>query len=60
MLIFACYNSHIRNLNTIELTRRKIVAAVCLPPHSAHKLHPLDNSFNDSPQMFYGDISTLC
>jgi hypothetical protein len=54
MLIFGGYNSHIRNLNTIELALGKVVATVSLRPNSVYKLHHLNNSFNGPPEMFYG------
>jgi hypothetical protein len=45
MLIFGGYNSHIGNLNIIQLARRKNVTTVRLPPHSLKKLQHFDKSF---------------
>ncbi|CAH1954405.1 unnamed protein product [Acanthoscelides obtectus] len=37
--------SHTKNLSVIEKTRNNFVTILCLPPHTTHKLQPLDVSF---------------
>ena len=45
MLILDGHSSHTRNLNTIQLAREHGVVLVSIPPHTSHKLQPLDRSF---------------
>jgi hypothetical protein len=44
-----CYlgtgRAHTRNLEFITLARENHVNITCLPPHSSHKMQPLDNAF---------------
>ena len=37
--------SHIKNLNVVDKARKYSVATVSLPPHSKHKMKPLDVGF---------------
>jgi len=40
--------SHTKNLNVVDKTREHSVAIVSLPPHSKHKVQPLDVGFTKS------------
>ncbi|KAJ8939550.1 hypothetical protein NQ314_011086 [Rhamnusium bicolor] len=44
-LILDGHLSHTKNLNVIEKARNKFVTILCLPPHTTHRLQPLDLSF---------------
>jgi hypothetical protein len=42
-------------MNSKETGSNKVsrVFIICLPPHSAHKMKPLDKAFMGSPKTFY-------
>jgi hypothetical protein len=42
LLVLDGHYSHTRNVEIIEMARANGVAIVCLPPHSTHKMQPLD------------------
>jgi hypothetical protein len=44
-LILDGHYSHTRNLDVITLSRENNVSILCLPPHSSHKIQPLDLAF---------------
>ena len=44
---------HTRNLEVITLARENHVDIICLPPHSTHKMQPLDKSFMGPLKIFY-------
>jgi len=45
--------SHTRDLKVITLARENHVDIICLPPHSSHKMQPLDKAFTGSLKTFY-------
>jgi len=45
--------SHIRNLEVITLAQENHVDIICLPPHSSHKMQPLDKAFMGPLKTFY-------
>jgi hypothetical protein len=45
LLILDGHYSHTRNVEVIEMARANHVTIVSLPPHSTHKLEPLDKTF---------------
>lgn len=55
LLLLDGHYSHSRNLDVIEYAREHHVVIVCLPPHSSHKLQPLDLSFMHPLKTFYNN-----
>lgn len=53
ILILDGHYSHTRNLDVIELGRKHGIIIICLPPHSTHKLQPLDVSFMGPFKHYY-------
>ncbi|KAJ4446410.1 hypothetical protein ANN_13106 [Periplaneta americana] len=53
ILILDGHYSHTRNMEVIELGRENGVSIVCLPPHSSHKMQPLDLAFMKPLKTFY-------
>jgi hypothetical protein len=49
--------SHTRNVKIIEMARANGVAIVYLPPHSTHKMQPLDVSFMNPFKTYYSQAS---
>jgi hypothetical protein len=45
LLILDGHKSHTKSLSTIEFARENGIEMVSLPPHTSHKLQPLDRSF---------------
>lgn len=45
LLILDGHLSHTKNLSVIEKARSNFVTILCLPPHTTHRLQPLDLSF---------------
>ncbi|GBM73477.1 hypothetical protein AVEN_6801-1 [Araneus ventricosus] len=45
LLILDGHSSLIRNPNVIDLARENHVTIISLPPHSTHKLEPLNRTF---------------
>lgn len=54
LLLLDGHYSHSRNLDVIVHARENHVVIVCLPPHSSHKLQPLDVAFMHPLKMRYG------
>ncbi|XP_069671659.1 uncharacterized protein [Periplaneta americana] len=55
LLIFDGHYSHTRNLQLIDCARENNVTLICLPPHSTHKLQPLDRSFIGPLKSYYSE-----
>jgi hypothetical protein len=55
LLIVDGHTSHTRNLHLIVRARECHVAIICLPPHSTHKLQPLDKTFMAQLKHYYGE-----
>lgn len=53
MLILDGHYSHTKNINVIDRAREKGVRIVCLPPHTTHRLQPLDVSFMAPFKRYY-------
>lgn len=53
LLIFDGHSSHTRNIEIIEKARQNHVTIISLPPHSTHKLQPLDKSFLSPLKTYY-------
>lgn len=55
VLILDGHYSHTRNISVIDVGRENGVIIVCLPPHSTHKLQPLDVAFMAPFKKFYSN-----
>lgn len=53
LLILDGHSSHTKNLKGITLARDNGVVMLCLPPHTTHRLQPLDVSFFKPLSVFY-------
>ncbi|KAF5281763.1 hypothetical protein FQR65_LT14558 [Abscondita terminalis] len=59
VLILDGHYSHSRNIDVINIAREIFIHIICLPPHSTHKLQPLDISFMSPFKTYYaGEIET--
>lgn len=55
ILILDGHYSHTRNLEIIEKARENFVTIICLPPHTTHKLQPLDKTFMGALKSYYSE-----
>lgn len=55
LLILDGHYSHTRNIDVIDLARENHVVIISLPPHSTHKLQPLDKSFMGPLKVYYSE-----
>lgn len=55
LLILDGHYSHTRNIEMLELASDNGVVIISLPPHSTHKLQPLDKSFMGPLKTYYSD-----
>ncbi|CAH1985423.1 unnamed protein product [Acanthoscelides obtectus] len=55
LLILDGHYSHVRNPDLIDMARKSFVTIICLPPHSTHKLQPLDKTFMGPLKAFYSE-----
>uniref|UniRef100_A0A1Y1N7V7 DDE-1 domain-containing protein n=1 Tax=Photinus pyralis TaxID=7054 RepID=A0A1Y1N7V7_PHOPY len=53
VLILDGHYSHTRNIDIINIARENYIHIVCLPPHSTHKLQPLDVAFMSPFKTYY-------
>lgn len=53
VLVLDGHFTHTRNIELINLARENHVSIVCLPPHSTHKMQPLDVAFMGPLKTFY-------
>ncbi|CAG4981196.1 unnamed protein product [Parnassius apollo] len=53
LLVLDGHATHTKNLEAIELTCAYGVIMLCLPPHCAHRLQPLDVGFMGPLSTFY-------
>lgn len=53
LLLLDGHTSHVKNLAVIELARKNFITVLCFPPHTTHKLQPLDVSFMRPLSMYY-------
>lgn len=60
LIVLDGHNTHTRNIELLEKARRSHVHIICLPPHSSHKLQPLDVSFMKPFKTYYtSEIETF-
>ncbi|XP_063216887.1 uncharacterized protein LOC134527855 isoform X1 [Bacillus rossius redtenbacheri] len=45
LLVLDGHSTHKRNIELINMARENHVTIICIPPHTTHKLQPLDKSF---------------
>ena len=55
LLILDGHFSHTQNIDLIDLARQNHVAIVSLPPHSSHKMQPLDRTFMGPLKAMYSE-----
>lgn len=55
LLILDGHYSHSRNLDVLNLARENHVSIVCIPPHTSHKLQPLDKTFMGALKDYYSE-----
>ncbi|CAI6356150.1 unnamed protein product [Macrosiphum euphorbiae] len=55
LLILDGHYSHTRNLEIIEKARDNFITIICLPPHTTHKLQPLDKTFMAALKTYYSE-----
>ncbi|XP_018360620.1 PREDICTED: uncharacterized protein LOC108759613 [Trachymyrmex cornetzi] len=53
LLVLDGHNSHIKNIEVIERAMNNFIHIVCLPPHSFHKMQPLDVGFMRPLKTYY-------
>lgn len=53
LLVLDGHYSHTRNIDVIELARTHNVSIVCFPPHSTHKMQPMDVGFMSPLKTYY-------
>ncbi|XP_046388449.1 uncharacterized protein LOC124157622 [Ischnura elegans] len=53
LLILDGHESHAKNLDLIDLARKHNVVLLCFPPHTTHRLQPLDVSFMAPLSTYY-------
>lgn len=53
LLLLDGHATHVKNLDVIDLARKKNVIILCFPPHTTHRLQPLDVSFMGPLSTFY-------
>lgn len=55
LLVLDGHYSHTRNVNLIDMARKNYVTILCLPPHSTHKLQPLDKTIMGALKAYYSE-----
>lgn len=55
ILLFDGHGSHVKNLQVSRLARKNGVWLLCFPPHSTHKMQPLDVGFLRPLSLEYTD-----
>ncbi|KAK9679826.1 DDE superfamily endonuclease [Popillia japonica] len=55
LLILDGHNSHTRNLEFLKLAKANYVTVLSLPPHTSHKMQPLDKSVMGPLKTFYSE-----
>lgn len=53
VLVLDGHYSHTKNTHVIDMARNNHVSLICLPPHSTHKMQPLDVAFIRSFKIYY-------
>ena len=52
-LVLDGHSTHVKNLKAIELARKENVIMLCLPPHTTHKIQPLDRTLFKPLHTYY-------
>lgn len=55
LLIVDGHSTHTKNLQLLDMARNNGVVLLCLPPHTSHKLQPLDVTFFKPLSLYYGE-----
>jgi len=55
LLILDGHSTHTKSLETIDFARDNGVVLLCLPPHTSHRLQPLDVTFFKPLSLYYGE-----
>lgn len=55
LLLLDGHFSHTQNIDLIDLAKTNHVTIVSLPPHSSHKLQPLDKTFMGPLKVYYSE-----
>ena len=55
MLILDGHYTHTRNIELIDMARENNVTIISLPPHSSHKMQPMDRSFMSPLKAYYSE-----
>ncbi|KAJ4429070.1 hypothetical protein ANN_26071 [Periplaneta americana] len=55
LLILDGHYSHVRNLDVIDMARANHITIISLPPHSSHKMQPLDKTFMGPLRNYYSE-----
>lgn len=55
LLVLDGHATHKRNIDVINLARSNHVTIICIPPHSSHKMQPLDKTFMGPLKSFYSE-----
>ncbi|XP_028049435.1 tigger transposable element-derived protein 1 isoform X1 [Monomorium pharaonis] len=53
LLLFDGCHSYVKNIDLINLSREQFIKIISFPPHTTHKLQPLDKSFMDPLKTYY-------
>lgn len=55
LLLLDGHNSHTKNMDVIDLARENFISILSLPPHTSHKLQPLDKTFLGALKHHYSE-----
>ncbi|CAH1992695.1 unnamed protein product [Acanthoscelides obtectus] len=55
LLILDGHHTHTRNIDVVIKARENFVTILCLPPHTSHKMQPLDKTFMGALKTFYNE-----
>lgn len=55
LLLLDGHNSHTKNMDVIDLARENFISILSLPPHTSHKLQPLDKRFLGALKHHYSE-----
>lgn len=56
LLILDGHNTHTKNIHVIDFARENNVTIVSLPPHTSHKMQPLDKTFMGCLKTYYSEF----
>lgn len=55
LLVLDGHHTHTRNLDVLKRAKENFVTILCLPPHTTHKLQPLDKTVMGALKTFYNE-----